>query len=157
LLKTWTAVALMGSRIIYAQARMGFLPAALARLHPTRQVPAIAIVFVTLCTLLGASFGRSFIGTIVDTSAICMTSSFVICVVCLLRQRGRGSALIYFALSGSLVMAAVAFLEPIFRSNGRVPVQWWIILGWAILGLAGWLLSAGSRTAAGASSAAARE
>jgi basic amino acid/polyamine antiporter, APA family len=147
LLKTWTAVALMGSRIIYAQARMGFLPAVFARLHPQRQVPAVAIIFITICTLLGASFGKSFIGTIVDTSAICMTGSFVICICCLLRQRGRGSALIYFALCGSLVMAAVALLEPFFRSSGRIPVQWWIILGWAILGLAGWLLSARSRAA----------
>jgi APA family basic amino acid/polyamine antiporter len=152
LAKTWTAVTLIASRLIFAQARLGYLPSALARVHAQRQVPTVAILFVMCCTLVGILLGKSAVLAIVNMSAICVALSFVVCIACLLRQRRVcsatptfqvpfGKSLIWIALCGSSVMAVAGILEPLRRTPKGMPLEWTLILGWGALGFTAWVIA----------------
>jgi basic amino acid/polyamine antiporter, APA family len=149
LTKTWTAIALMGSRLILAQARLGFLPAVLAHVSPRTGAPTGAIIFLTVFSIIGVQLGRPAVVTIVNMCAICMAISFVVCVACLLRQRQcipaltsyrvpGGTTTIWIALVGAIVMAAVAIFAPLFRTKRGYPLEWVLILGWLVLGMLAW-------------------
>jgi amino acid transporter len=131
---------------------MGFLPPLFARVDMARGAPTVAILFVTGCTIIGLSLGRQFVSAIVNMSAICMSITFVVCILCLLRQRKRqqassslevpgGRPTILLALCGASVMACVAFFDPLLGAGGHIPLQWWLLLLWAALGVVSWTVS----------------
>jgi basic amino acid/polyamine antiporter, APA family len=146
LFKTWNAVALMAARILLAQARVRLLPVTLARIHPRYGTPSNAVVFVAACTLAGILLGRGAIVPIVDMASICLAFSYVVACIEVLRLRrtstNRGAAFtvpggrwtIYTALAASCIMAGVAFLQPLADGYSGIPVEWAMMLAWAIVG-----------------------
>ena len=48
----------MASRVAYGMARQGVVPSVLGRVHKSRRTPWVAIVFVTLITLILVSTGN---------------------------------------------------------------------------------------------------
>ncbi|MDR3512718.1 MAG: APC family permease [Caulobacteraceae bacterium] len=152
LLKTWNAVAIMASRLIFAQARLGYLPRALAGVSARAGAPTRAIVLVTALTMLCIPFGRGLILPIMNMCAMCLAASYVMCVAILLRLRARplanaappafrvpgGRWLVWVSLVGAVVMSAAAILEPAFET-GEIPLEWLWIAGWAACGAVVWI------------------
>ncbi len=150
LTKTWSAMIWMSSRVLFAQARHGFLPRYMADLDTTSGVPRNAILFVTLLTLGGLALGRSAILPIVNMVSICLALSIILCLVVLLRQRHArnqlppftvpgGTPMILIALACATLMVGVALIEPLVEGGGKIPPEW-ILLGlWAAAGITVWL------------------
>jgi amino acid transporter len=147
LTKTWSAMTWVASRVIFAQARLGFLPAALARVDPQSGAPRVAIILVTALTAIGFALGRGAILPIVDMVSICLALSIILCIVVLLRRRRidaespsftvpGGATVIVVALAGATTMIGVALAQPLIHGNGKLPVEWILLGTWAALGLA---------------------
>ncbi|HEX4241317.1 MAG TPA: APC family permease [Steroidobacteraceae bacterium] len=150
LLKSWNAYVLSAARLVFALAREGYLPAALARVHPRFGTPSNAILAMLLLNVIGVACGRRAIVPIVDMSAICTTCCFVICLIALLKVRRNGAIyagfrvpggapIIYLALAGVIVMAVVAVYQPSAHTASGIPVEWVLLITWSLLGIAAWL------------------
>lgn len=151
LLKTWSAVTWIASRLIVAQAREGFLPRRLAKCDPASGSPRAAILLVIAFTLIGPLMGRSALLPIVDMVSICLAFSIVLCLIVLLRRRRSdrstpsytvpgGTPTIVFALVAVLLMIAVSILKPLIDARGTVPPEWCLLGAWTLLGIGTWLL-----------------
>lgn len=146
LTKTWSAMTWVASRVIFAQARLGFLPLVLARVDPKSGAPRAAIVLVVTLTGAGLALGRGAILPIVDMVAICLALSIILCIAALLRRRRMdantpsftvpgGTPVIVAALVGAAAMIGVALIQPLIHNTGAVPVEWILLGTWAALGL----------------------
>jgi APA family basic amino acid/polyamine antiporter len=146
LTKTWSAMTWVASRVIFAQARLGFLPPILARVDPRSGAPRAAIVLVVVVTGAGLALGRGAILPIVDMVAICLALSIILCIAVLLRRRRvdaetpsftvpGGTPVIVIALVGATAMIGVALVQPLIHNTGKVPVEWMLLGAWAAIGL----------------------
>jgi APA family basic amino acid/polyamine antiporter len=147
LLKTWNAVAMMASRILMAQAREGLLSSRFMRLHPRYATPGEAVLFVSLCTVVGIILGRGAIVPLINMASICVTFSLVTTCLGLLKLRAKGgrdttdftvpggSVLIVVATVASALMSLFALFEPLYRSGGAIPLEWILLSAWGLLGV----------------------
>lgn len=146
LFKAWNALTLMASRLIYARARDGMLPAFLARLTPGRDVPGAAVAAVTVIASCGILVGRSSIVPILNTASVSIAVIYVVimAIVIKLRRAGEGESsafrvpggwpMILLCLAGLTLMAAIALFEP-YVQKGGLPAEWILLLVWLGLGL----------------------
>jgi APA family basic amino acid/polyamine antiporter len=161
LTKTWSAVAWIASRLLFAQARRGLLPEALARVDPASGAPRTAILFVTGLTMIGVLMGRTAILPIVNMASICLALSMILCLVVLLRLRWRrtnrvvpsyvvpgGTPTILIALVGGITMIGVALLHPLLNGAGTIPLEWVLLLAWGTTGIVVWVSTRAYRTEA---------
>lgn len=156
ILKTWNGVMLMAARMLLALSREGFLPAAMARAHPRFGTPGIAVLAVGLLNFAGLFLGNGVIVPIITMSSMCLAVTFVLCcaAVPVLRRRSGeareayrvpgGMVTVAVGIAGSAVMAVSALLAPLSDADGAVPVEWLLLLGWALAGGAV-VVSAGRR------------
>jgi basic amino acid/polyamine antiporter, APA family len=150
LTKTWSAMTWVASRVIFAQARLGFLPSALARIDSRSGAPGVAVVVVIVLTGLGLAMGRGAILPIVNMVAICLALSMIFCIVVLLRRRSvaatdapsfvvpGGTPMIIAALVGAAAMVGVAVGQPLVEGRQQLPIEWLLLVAWAALGVAVW-------------------
>jgi basic amino acid/polyamine antiporter, APA family len=152
LLKAWSAMIWVGSRLIYAQARRGMLPPAIATIDPRSGVPRRAIVLVASLTLMGIALGRGAILPIVNMVSTCIALSFILCLLVLLRSRWLnpqspsfavpgGSPVIVVSLTSAIAMVGVALLEPWVHGDGSTPVEWILLVVWGGAGLLVWRIA----------------
>jgi amino acid transporter len=158
LLKTWNALHLAAARLIFAQARLGYLPTPLAKVHARYGTPSNAVLFVGACTLIGVLLGRGAIVPIVNMSAVASTTTFILCLIVLLRLRRTapertsfrvpgGLPVILIGMAGALIAASVALFEPMWAA-GAVPLEWYLLVGWALIGAVLWATGGAGRRAA---------
>ena len=159
LTKTWSAMAWLGSRILFAQARHGFLPRFFTTVDARSGAPRPAIVAVTVLTMAGSLLGRGAILPIVDMVSLCMALSLVLCMIVLLKRRRidlhppsftvpGGKPVIMLALIGGVLMIGLALLQPILRGTHEIPLQWILLLTWGAVGLVVWRGTRGQRSRA---------
>jgi basic amino acid/polyamine antiporter, APA family len=151
LFKSWNAAHLIAARLVMVQARVGFLPAALQRIHPGYRTPGNAVLFVGCLNIAGILLGRGAVSPIVNMASVCLTLTYVLAFIELYRLRRRlaldttprpkaqvrvpgGNVVIGLGLIGTLVMSGVALAEPWIHLRGRFPLEWTLILGWAAAG-----------------------
>ncbi len=147
LLKSWSGMCWLASRLIFAAARSGFLPSTFSRVDPRTGSPRAAVIIVTLFTVLGLSIGRAAILPIVNMVTICLALSLVVCLIALLRQRhssgtaqvfsvAGGNLTIGIACAGALAMIVIALIIPLAQRGTAIPVEWILLAIWIALGLA---------------------
>ena len=166
LLKAWNGVFMMAVRLLVAMARAGCVPGVFARLHPQWQSPAPAVIAAGACNIVGIFLGKRAIEPITDMSAMVLTLTYAMCCWTVLRIRRRGlpdrvnepglhaagvpasdgvlardnaapSKLVWFALIGSGLMAACAFLTPFWQQPG-FPLEYQLLAAWGLLGWIVW-------------------
>jgi amino acid transporter len=149
--RVWNGAALWASRLLLAQARAGFLPAALAKVDSRSGAPVGAILFVAGCNALGVLLGKGAILPLVDMASLCLAANLVLACVAALRLRhGEGSSVppyqtpggvltLTYALVGSAGMAGFALLGPLFEGRGGVPLEWIVTGVWGGLGAVFWM------------------
>jgi len=144
LLKTWNSVVLAAARVLMAQARTSLLPDRLGRLHPRHATPAAAVLFVGFFSLCGMFLGRGAVLPLVNMAAISLAFTFVLACLGALKLRRTetapapfrapgGNAMLVVAGVMALCMSVIGLFEPFIRA-GRVPLEWWLLAGWGVLG-----------------------
>jgi len=151
------ACSLVSTRMWYAMARSGALPAALAAVHPRHKTPANAVFFQTLVTLVGG-LGLGFwlgpdqafyvMGTVLTLALAIIYSAGNLGVFLLYRRRGAEFRWVPHALfpllsSGAVVWVAYKSIVPLPpRPLAYAPA---ICGGWLLAGVSVLLLSKGLR------------
>lgn len=144
ILTSWNAFVLGASRAIFALARAGLLPAALAELHPRWRTPWRAILLVGGLSALAPLFGRPAMVWLVDAGGlgIVVAYAFVAASFIVLRRREPdlerpfrapgGEATGWIALLLALGLGLLYL--PGSPSALAWPAEWAIVLAWCALG-----------------------
>ena len=152
LLKSWSGMVWIASRLMFALAREGMLPHAFAALDQRHGAPRTAILYVTAFTLLLLSLGRSFILPMVNMVTICLALTLVVCMGILLRQRridGRvqtfsvpgGTPTILVAIATASSMILIALADPFLKGQRGIPLEWILLAAWGVLGALIWKIT----------------
>jgi len=147
--RVWNGAAIWATRLLLAQARAGFLPTAIATVHPRTGAPAGAVMFVAICNALGVLAGKGAIIPLVDMASLCLACNLFLVSITALRARTAGTAGLPYrtpggvltlsvALAGSAAMAGFAVLDPLLSHPGRIPLEWLVTALWSALGVGFW-------------------
>lgn len=145
ILSSWNAFLIGGSRLLYAMSKAHMLPAFLGKLHPKYNTPANAILLIGGLATLAPLFGRKMLVWIVDAGGFgiviaytCVAISFLV-----LRYREPNMVRPFRIPAGKLVgvitiilsFSLLALYMPGMPS-ALIGIEWWIFLGWTVLGIA---------------------
>ncbi len=152
ILTSWNAFFLGASRLLFAMARGGMLPAAFARLHPRYGSPAAVVVVLTAITAVAPFFGRPALVWLVDAGSLATVVAYLLVAAAFLviRRRHPGLPRPYRVpaprVVGWLAVAATVFFVLLYLPGSPSalvwPEEWAIVLLWAAAGAA---LGAGLR------------
>jgi len=157
LLLVWNGMILAGSRLLFALSRARFIHPAFARTREGSRTPAVAIAFVALFATVGLLLGRKALIPILTVTSTVQALVFVLLAVGIVRLRRTrpdlprpyripgGSVVAVVAAAGSAIALWLAITEPYKAVARGIPLEWWIILVWAALGLVVWIGSGGYR------------
>jgi amino acid transporter len=145
------------TRLLFALGRARMIPASFTRLHPKYGSPVVGIIFVTAFGLLGNFLGRSGVAPIVNvgSAAACLAYLSTSLSVWRLRRlepdRPRpfrvplGVPISLIASAGSLFLLISAVRQHWIDAKGGFPMEWAVIIAWAILGGVMWRAAAKER------------
>ncbi len=152
ILTSWNAFFLGASRLLFAMARGGMLPAAFARLHPRHGSPAAVVVALTAITAIAPFFGRPALVWLVDAGSLATVTAYLLVAAAFLVIRRRHPELprpYRVAAPGAvgwLAVAATVFFVLLYLPGSPSalawPEEWAIVLLWSLCGVA---LGAGLR------------
>lgn len=144
ILTSWNAFIVGASRVLFALADSGFLPAAFARLHPKYQTPYVGILTIGALSILAPLFGRTILVWLINTGSFAVTIAFVFVAISFLVLRRtepdlpRPFKVSHPNLVGyGAIFLALALLSAYFpwsESALAWPEEWITILAWTILG-----------------------
>jgi amino acid transporter len=146
IITSWNAFLVGGSRAVYAMAQHGMLPAWLGRLHPRYRTPSNAILAIGLLSMAAPLCGRALLVGIVDAGSFAVVIAYALVAVSFLALRRNrpdmprpfrlrhGVLIGWLALLGSLGLLALYL--PGSPSALLWPVEWGMVGGWFLLGLA---------------------
>ena len=154
LTKTWNVIVIIGARLVVALARDNFLPSSLALLN-VRGAPARAVAAFSIVAGFVVLLGPGAIVPILNLCAMCLAVTFVLLLIVLLKARASGAPDPEFKVPGNglpivvalllvLAMGSAAAVLPLLRADG-MPIEWFMMAGWAALGLGLVRLSRGAR------------
>lgn len=145
ILSSWNAFLIGGSRLLYAMSKARMLPAFLGKLHPKYNTPVNAILLIGGLATFAPLFGRKMLVWIVDAGGFgiviaytCVAISFLV-----LRYRepdmvrpfrvpaGKLVGIVTIVLSFGLLLLYMPGMP-----SALIGVEWWIFLGWTVLGIA---------------------
>ncbi|MXY25766.1 MAG: amino acid permease [Acidobacteria bacterium] len=144
ILTSWNAFFLGASRLLFAMARGGMLPAVFARLHPRYGSPAAVVVVLTGITTIAPFFGRPALVWLVDAGSLATVVAylFVAAAFLVIRRRHpdlpRPYRVAAPAVVGWLAVAATVFFILLYLPGSPSalvwPEEWAIVLLWMVLG-----------------------
>jgi amino acid transporter len=153
IITTWNTVFVSSSRIIFSLGRGRIIPPVFGKVHPVFGSPYVSVVFVGIIGSLGIFLGRSAIVTIINVSGACFGISFLlICFGVVKLKRSKpfqhrpfrvpgGLPTAVFGVVSSCFILFLALYQPYIRSEGSLPVEWAILLGWGLIGVLFWMLA----------------
>ncbi|MFC2166114.1 APC family permease [Acidobacteriota bacterium] len=151
ILSTWNTVFITASRAFFALGRARIIPTKFGAVHNAHGSPYFAILFAGSIAFLATFLGRSAIVPIINVGVSCVTFAFfLICLGLIKLRRQRPDAHRPYRTPGGKVTAAfgsvislfvfgLSLYQPYSSSEGRFPLEWGIILGWSIVGIAFWI------------------
>ncbi len=149
ILTSWNAFIVGASRVLFALAESGFVPAAFARLHPKYQTPYVGILAIGILSIFAPLFGRTILVWLINSGSFAVTIAFVFVAVSFLALRRnepdmpRPFKVSHPNLVGyGAVVLALGLLSAFFPWSDSAlvwPDEWMTIMVWSILGLALWL------------------
>lgn len=145
LLTSWNGFLIGASRLIYAMARSGMLPAWFGRLHPKYRTPANAVLFIGALSLISPFFGRQTLVWLVNAGGLAIIVAFLMVSLSflVLRRREPDMPRPFQAPGGVLVGALAAIgsatMAFLFMPGQSAALAWpyeWVIVGsWTLVGL----------------------
>jgi amino acid transporter len=122
------------SRLLFSFGRRGTIPPRFAQIHPAFQTPSIAIVGVTIATLIALFLGDALLVPVTEVGSMASASGwFVTCLSLLLvESRGRTRGI---AAAGAIVAFLFVSMKLIPKFPGHFSLPEWIALAsWLLIG-----------------------
>jgi amino acid transporter len=149
ILTSWNAFIVGASRVLFALAESGHVPAAFMRLHPKYQTPYVGILVIGILSMLAPLFGRTILVWLINSGSFAVTIAFIFVAISFLVLRRKEPEMPRpFKVShprvvgyGALLLALgllSAFL-PWSDSALSWPEEWMTIVVWTVIGLCLWL------------------
>ncbi|MDG2277330.1 MAG: APC family permease [Pseudomonadales bacterium] len=144
ILTSWNAFVVGASRVLYALAESGFIPAAFGKLHPKYHTPYVGILTIGALSIIAPLFGRTILVWLINTSSFAVTIAFLFVAISFLALRKNEPEMPRpFRVShpnlvgyGAIIMS-LALLAGFFPWSDSAlvwPDEWLTILAWVILG-----------------------
>lgn len=145
ILTSWNAFVVAASRVMYALAKSGQIPAVFMKLHPHYRTPYMAILFLGLVSVFAPFMGRTVLVWIVDATSFTIVVAFLFVAISyvVLRKRepdmprpfkvkhpklvGYGAVVLSFAL--------LSIYLPWSPSALIWPYEWLMIVIWGAIGV----------------------
>jgi APA family basic amino acid/polyamine antiporter len=146
ILTSWNGFLLGASRLVYALAQSGMLPAWFARIHPRFRTPSNAVLFIGVLSVLAPFFGQQTLIWMVDAGGISIVTAYLMVAVSfvMLRRREPHMERPFRAAGGTatgVIAGALSLgLGVLYLPGMPAALVWpyeWLLLGlWWIVGLA---------------------
>ena len=149
-LTSWNAFFVGATRLVYAMGRAGMLPRGLQELHPKHNTPSRAVLFMLACTLVAPWLGAGALVWIANAASFAAVLAFCLVTISFLRLRQTepemdrpylvpgGNMVPYIAVAVSI--GFVCLYLPFSPSALIWPEEWLIVVVWAALGVAVYLV-----------------
>jgi len=141
---SWNAFVIGGSRVLFALATSGLVPAMFARIHPRYKTPYVGVIAIGVLSSLAPLFGRTVLVWLIDAGsfAVVVAYFFVPLAFLVLRKTEpdmeRPFRIRYPRLVGvSAVVLAIALLSAFMPWSPSAliwPYEWAMLLTWGVLG-----------------------
>lgn len=142
---SWNAFIVGGSRVLFALAESGQVPAIFARLHPHYRTPYVGVLVIGVLSMIAPLFGRTILVWLIDASSFGVMLAFLFVAISFVVLRRKEPDMPRpFRVShpqlvgwGAVVMSTLllaAFL-PGSPSALLWPYEWGVILTWAAVGV----------------------
>lgn len=144
ILTSWNGFLIGASRLVYALARSGMLPAWFGVLHPRYRTPANAVFFIGGLSVLAPLFGRPALVWLVDAGGLSIVVAWFLVAVSfvVLRRREPGMERPFVTPGGvvtggiaAVLSLAVAVLFLPGMPAGLTPPEWVIVALWTLIGV----------------------
>jgi len=145
ILTSWNAFVIGASRVLFALADSGFVPAVFARLHPRFHTPWVGVVTIGAACCLAPLFGRTVLVWMINAGSFATVVAYLFVPIAFLVLRRREPDMPRpFRVShprlvgGGAVVLAVALLTAYLPGSPSAlvwPYEWGMILVWAVLGV----------------------
>ena len=151
ILTSWNAFIIGGSRVLWALAHSGMLPAVFGRVHPRFHTPHIAILLIGGLSCVSPFFGRTILIWLIDTGSFAIVVAYGMVAVSYLVLRARepemprpftvrrGRLVGWLAVLMSLGLFTLYL--PFSPSSLSWPQEWAMVLGWSVLGVVLWVVT----------------
>lgn len=161
LLTTWNAVLIAGSRVLFALGRARMIHARFGTVDAVTGAPSFALEFAGVVSILGLVLGRRALLPLLTVTAISQAAAFVLVsvgVVKLRRTRPElrrpyrvpgGVPVALLAAAGASAALYLAIAEPYRARTTGIPLEWWLLIGWALVGFSFWAASSRHRQGLG--------
>ena len=144
ILTSWNAFVLGASRLMYAMASDGMLPAAFARVHPRYGTPGVAILAIGVACAFAPLAGRTILVWLVDAGSFTIVIAYIFVAVAFLALRKNEPDMPRpFRLPAGLLLGRLALISGLglfclylpFSPSGLLwPQEWLIVLGMGLVG-----------------------
>lgn len=151
LLTSWSAFVIGASRLVFAMADSGLLPASLSRVHPEYNTPSRAILLIGGISMVAPWFGVNFVSSIINAGSLGIVLAWFIVVLSFIALRYREPDMERpFKLPGGYLFGVAALLVTLFfialylpgaPSALLWPREWMIVIAWIVLGVCLFALS----------------
>ncbi|MEM7097394.1 MAG: amino acid permease [Pseudomonadota bacterium] len=148
-LTSWNAFIVGASRVMYALAESGFLPAAFARIHPRYNTPYVGILTIGILSIFAPLFGRTILVWLVNSGSFAVTIAFLFVAISflVLRRKEPDMPRPFKVSHPKLVGFGAVFLSlallsaflPFSDSALVWPDEWLTIVIWSVLGGIVWM------------------
>ena len=149
ILTSWNAFIVGASRVLFALAESGHVPAAFMRLHPKYKTPYVGILAIGILSMFAPLFGKTILVWLINSGSFAVTIAFVFVAISFLVLRRkepdmpRPFKVSHPRLVGyGAVLLALGFLSaflPWSDSALSWPEEWMTIVIWTAIGLILWL------------------
>jgi len=158
LMTSWNSITLFGSRVLYAMGRARLLHPTFGRIHRRHGTPAIAVLLVSIVSLLGTFLGRGAIIPIVNVSGASIAFAYLLIAVGVIKvRRSRPGTMAPYRVPGGVATAAAAGLgalmmlglvlwQPFLDAGHDFPMEWLLLGVWLLLGIGLWFLGMQTRS-----------
>ncbi|TDL31062.1 amino acid permease [Jeotgalibacillus sp. S-D1] len=145
IITSWNSFIIGGSRVLYAMAESGMLPAWFGKLHPKYNTPSNAILFIGSISMLAPLLGRSALVWIVDAGGLGIVVAYLLVALAFIVLRKKepgmerpfraGKSPIFGYLALLLSIGFVALYMPGMPAALIWPYEWLMVAGWTGIGL----------------------
>jgi amino acid transporter len=150
ILTSWNAFIIGASRVLFALAESGTLPAIFARLHPKYRTPYVGVLTLGMLACISPFFGRTILVWLIDAGSFAIVVAYLFVPLAFLALRRQQPQLPRpFAVRAPrfvgtsavvLTLGLLCLYLPGSPSSLIWPYEWAMVIGWALLGGALWLL-----------------
>jgi len=145
ILTSWNAFIIGGSRVLYALAHSGQVPAAFGRLHPRFRTPYVGVLAIGALSCIAPLFGRTILVWMVNAGSFATMIAYLFVPIAFLVLRKREPALPRpFRISHprlvgcSAIVLAIALLLAYLPGSPSAlawPYEWGMVLAWGCIGV----------------------